>query len=105
MPTKFIQSSLTTGELSPELDGRVDLGYYYNGSTKVSNATVLPQGGAVKRPGGKWIAKAKGECVLIPFSFSATDSMIIEIGDGYARFFKDEDRVMEDAVTITGVTV
>ena len=105
MGSKFVQNSLNSGELSPELDARTDISKYYNGATTMSNALALQQGGAEKRPGGKWIAKAKGACNLIPFSFSANDSMVLECGNGYARFYKDSDRVMGDAVTIVGVTL
>lgn len=105
MGTKVIQNSLNAGELGPGLDARTDLAKYYNGATVMSNAIALPQGGAIKRPGGEWIAKAKGPCCLLPFSFSATDSMIIEAGDEYMRFFKDSDRVMCDSVSIVGITL
>ena len=103
MGTKVIQNSLNAGELSPDLDARTDVTKYYNGATKISNALALTQGGAIKRSGGKWIAKAKGACNLLPFSFSADDSMVIEAGNGYMRFYKDSDRVMTDAVTIVGI--
>jgi len=105
MGIKVIQNNLNAGELSPEVDARTDVQKYYNGVSKASNVLPFVQGGVIKRPGGKFIAKAKGACNLIPFSFSTEDSMVIEFGEGYARFFKDEERVMSDAVTITGVTL
>ena len=77
---------------------------YYSGTTQMANALAILDGGAIKRTGGKWIAKAKGACNLIPFSFSSDDSMVLEVGNGYARFYKNSDRVMSDAVTITGIT-
>jgi len=103
MGTKFVQHSLNAGELSPDLDARTDVTKYYTGASKMSNALAITQGGAIKRPGSKWIAKAKGACNLIPFSFSADDSMVIEAGNEYMRFYKDSDRVMTDAVTIVGI--
>ena len=101
MGTKKIQNSLNAGELSPKLDARTDLTKYHTGTTKMSNALAKVQGGAIKRPGGKWIAKGKGASNLLPFSFSADDSIVLEAGDGYMRFFKNSDRVMADPVTIT----
>ena len=80
MGTKIIQNSLNAGELSPDMDARTDVSKFYNGTTKMSNALALPQGGAIKRPGGKWIAIAKGPCNLLEFSFSADDSMVLEAG-------------------------
>ena len=105
MGNKFVQNSLNAGELSPKLDARTDIAKYYNGTTIMSNALAKQQGGAIKRPGGKWIAKAKGACNLLPFSFSADDSMVLEAGNGYMRFFKNSERVMADPVTIVGVTL
>ena len=77
MGTKKIQSSLNAGELSPKLDARTDFAKYFSGTTVMSNALAKKQGGAIKRPGGKWIAIAKGACNLLPFSFSADDSMVL----------------------------
>jgi len=101
---KQIKNTFNAGELSEYLSGRTDLSKYYNGCSRLVNATVLPHGGAVKRSGTKFIAKAKGRARLIPFVFSSDDSLILELGDQYIRFYKDGDRVMEDAITITLIT-
>ena len=105
MANKEIKNSLNAGELSPRLDARTDLSKYYGGESTLSNAIPLLRGGVVKRPGGFWIAIAKGPCRLLPFTFSTDDAMIIEFGNGYARFFKNEDRVMRGPKTITGITL
>lgn len=100
-----IKNSYNSGELAEVLSGRNDLAKYHNGCSRLVNATVLPYGGIVKRPGTKFIAKAKGACKLFRFEFSATDSIIIEAGNMYMRFFKDDDRVMEAAKSIVGITL
>ena len=104
MPNKTIKNSFNAGELSPYLDGRGDLSKYYNGCATLVNGTVLPYGGVVKRSGTEYIAKAKGQCRIIPFEFSADDTMIIELGNLYARFYKSGDRVMTDSATISDIT-
>ena len=105
MPFKTVQNSLNAGEFSPALDSRDDVGKYFNAVSKESNFISQAQGGAIKRSGGKWIAKAKGNSILWPFSFSASDSMVIEAGNLYMRFYKDSARVMSDSVTIIGITL
>lgn len=105
MATKIIKNSFNAGELSPYLDGRTDLAKYYNGCSVMSNAIPLPTGGFVARSGSEWIAKGKGACRLIPFEFSADDVMVIEAGNTYMRFYKDDDRVMTSSKTIIGITL
>ena len=105
MGTKFIQNSLNAGELAPGLDARTDLAKYFSGTTTMSNAIPLVQGGCSKRPGTEWIAKGKGACRLLEFVFSASDAMIIEAGNLYMRFYKDDDRVMVDSVSVVDITL
>lgn len=105
MPVKLLKNIGNAGELSPYMDAGTDFAVYFNGWSKASNVYVLPQGGVVKSPGTKFIAKAKGACKIFSFEFSAEDNMIIEMGNEYARFFKDEERVMNDAETIADVTL
>lgn len=59
MPFKSIKNSFNAGELSEYMTGRTDISKYYNGCSKLVNATVLPHGGVVKRSGTKFIARAK----------------------------------------------
>jgi len=104
MPYKAIKNTFNSGELSEQISGRTDLAKYYNGCSQMVNATVLPYGGAVKRSGTVYIAKAKGACKLFPFEFSVDDSLIIEAGNLYMRFYKNGARVLETVKTITGAT-
>lgn len=105
MATKIIKQSFNAGELSPLLDGRTDLGKYYNGCSIMSNVFPLPSGGFIVRSGSEFIAKGKGACRIVPFEFSAADIMLIEMGNTYARFYKDDDRVMTDSVNIAAITL
>lgn len=102
---KYIKNSLNAGELSPYVDSRTDLGKYYAGCSKLVNAMILPYGGVVKRPGTEFIAKAKGACKLFRFEFSAEDNMIIEAGNLYMRFYKNDDRVMTASATVDTITL
>ena len=55
--TTFGFSSFTAGELSPRLDGRIDLEKYFSGTKKLENMVIHPHGGASRRPGTKFISE------------------------------------------------
>ena len=66
--------SFNGGELSPLLDGRVDLDRYGAGLASCENFIPLPQGGLRNRTGTKFVAEIKdsatGAC-LLPFMYSS----------------------------------
>lgn len=68
---------------------REDINKYYNGCSRLINATVLPHGGFAKRPGTIYVATAANSCCLKPFEFSVDDSMILEFSNLLLRFYKD----------------
>jgi hypothetical protein len=103
MPNKTIKTKYNSGELSSLIDGGTDLSKYYNGCSKLVNGTALPYGGVVKRSGTEYIGTAKTKCKLFEFEFSADDTMIIEMGNLYARFYQDGDRVYEASKAITSI--
>ena len=94
-----ILTNFTSGELSPRLNGRIDMDKYYNGASTISNFMVLMHGGLSKRPGTRHIAEIKTSsgsnsgARLIPFTFSKTQAYILEFGHNYIRFFKDEGQI------------
>jgi hypothetical protein len=102
-----IQTNFTAGELSPQLEGRVDVSRYFNAVSSMENFLIAPYGGADRRPGSQYVAPAKfpdKKCRLIPFEFSTEQTYILEFGHLYIRFFRDEGTVTEAAKTITGAT-
>jgi hypothetical protein len=94
---QLMQKNFNAGELSPELDARIDLAKYASGAKTMLNGVVHPHGGFTGRPGTVFVAEAKNSALasyLIPFVFSKDQAYIIEIGettggDGYARFYMD----------------
>lgn len=83
-----VQNAFTSGEISPRLQARFDLDAYYTGAAKLLNFVCLPHGPLLRRQGTTFIAEAGSSDVrLFPFKFSATQSLVIELGDKYARFF------------------
>jgi hypothetical protein len=96
-----IITAFNAGELSPTLDGRVDLAKYANGCKVIENFLPLVQGPAVRRGGSKYVASSKGNAKvwLIKFEFSATQAYVLEFGDLYVRFYKtDHTQVLSGGV-------
>jgi hypothetical protein len=92
-----IQTNFTAGELTPKLRGRVDVSKYANGVQTLKNFTVYPQGGATRRTGTKFVKEVKTSANftrLIPFEFSTVQSYILEFGNLYIRFYKDEGNIV-----------
>ena len=100
-----ILTNFTSGELSPRLNGRIDMDKYYNGASSISNFIVLMHGGLVKRPGTRFIREIKTSsgsnsgARLIPFIFSKTQAYVLEVGHNYIRFFKDEGIIVSSGTT------
>ncbi|MCK5610270.1 hypothetical protein KAR91_50825 [Candidatus Pacearchaeota archaeon] len=96
-----ILNSFNAGELTPLLGKREDLLKYQSGCSVMENMIPLPQGGAQKRPGTVYVADSKEDTKirLLPFQFSTSQSYIVELGNQYARFFTDNDRVLDGVGT------
>ena len=100
-----ILTNFTSGELSPRLNGRIDMEKYYNGASKLSNFAVLMHGGLQKRSGTKFVREIKTStgsnsgARLIPFVFSKTQAYILEFGHNYIRFYKDEGVIVSGGTT------
>ena len=90
-------SNFTAGELSPRLDGRNDLAKYSAGCATVENMVIYPHGAAARRPGTTFIAEVKSSAAktrLIPFEFSTTQTYILELGNQYMRFYRDNGQIL-----------
>ncbi len=88
--------SFTAGELSPQMEGRTDFQKYFNGCTRLENFVVLPHGPVTRRPGTYHIAEIKNSAAktrLIPFEFSTEQTYVLEFGNQYIRFYKDEGQI------------
>ncbi|WP_175982553.1 hypothetical protein [Caballeronia zhejiangensis] len=84
-----LSRSFAAGEITPELFGRVDLDQFQTGLATCRNFITLPHGPAANRPGFAFVLAAKysaSRSRLIPFSYSTTQTMVLEFGVGYIRF-------------------
>ena len=86
-----IVTNFQAGELSPRLEGRIDLQKYSAGAQTLQNMLVFPQGGITRRPGTYYAGSSKsgGKVRLINFEFSDEQAYVLEFGANYIRFFKD----------------
>lgn len=59
MGRKFrdLKTTYTSGELDPALAAREDIKHYYNGADRLRNVLVIPQGGARRRGGLRYVAE------------------------------------------------
>lgn len=93
---KPIQTNFATGEVAPYLQGRIDYDKYRGGARTITNGYVTVSGSVVKRKGTIYQGQAKtptGGIRLIPFIYNAKDSVILEFGDRYVRFWDSTGQV------------
>lgn len=77
------------GELTPEMYGRIDDAKYQTGLALCRNFVVKPHGPAENRAGFAYVNTVKTSAKktrVIPFSYSTTQTMVLEFGDQYIRF-------------------
>ena len=95
---RAMQTSFAGGEWSPRMDGRVDIGAYRRACSKLQNFLVWPHGAAEFRPGFRFIAEtgaSNKSSIMVPFEFSTVQAYVLEFGDEYIRFFKDQGQIMD----------
>ncbi len=93
MPTtRNYLRSFAGGEISPEMFGRIDDIRYQTGAATVRNFIPKPQGPVQNRPGFELVREVKDSTKktrLIPFTFSVSQTYVIELGAGYFRIHDD----------------
>jgi len=101
-------SSFTAGEISPRLEGRVNIEKYKEGLSDLTNMVVMPHGGVTRRPGTEYLGEVKSSSVktrLVPFQFKTTDTYILEFGNQVMRVFRNGLQVLVSASkSITAIT-
>lgn len=103
-----LQNSFIGGEFSPLLVGRVDTERYDTALLKCQNYVPILQGTLLRRPGTKYVADVKtaaNKTRLVSFEFSITQAYILEFGNTYIRFYRDNGQIIVGAtgsVELTG---
>lgn len=86
---RTLQKAFSGGEVTPEFYGRIDDQKYQTGLATCRNFIVLPHGPISNRAGTEFVRAAKvaaKKARMIPFTYSTTQTMALEFGDGYIRF-------------------
>lgn len=86
---RTLQRSCAGGEVSPEMTGRIDDVKYQSGLALCRNFITKAQGPAENRPGFAYVRAVKDSTKkvrLVPFTYSTTQTMVLEMGAGYFRF-------------------
>jgi hypothetical protein len=94
--------SFTGGELTPQFFGQVTDAKYMTGLALVRNFRILPHGPVQNRAGFEFVLEVKDSTKktrLMPFTYSTTQTMAVEVGEGYFRFHT------MDPVTLYGSTL
>ena len=89
MAIRQYQRAFNGGEVSPSMFARIDDGKYQTGMALCKNFLIEPQGPIVMRPGFKYVNHTKHagkKARLIPFNFSISQTMVLELGEKYVRF-------------------
>lgn len=71
-------TNFSNGELSPKLNGRVDIQQYFQGARRINNFDIIPTGGITRRTGLKRMGELHPGCRLIPFIMDKYTSFILE---------------------------
>lgn len=98
MSNPILQASFTAGEVSPSLHGRVDHDAYYKGLRTCRNFLVMPYGGVINRPGTEYCGVALAGR-FIPFTFSVSQSYVLEFSNLKVRIIKDGGYVVIPSTT------
>jgi hypothetical protein len=102
-----VLSNFSSGEISPRLLGRVELGKYQNGLALSENFIHWPHGGMTKRPGTVFVNELKDSSAkprLHEFQHSTEETYVLCFENNLIRIYADGGIVTEAAEAITGVT-
>ena len=104
MPTVDVfQNNFTSGEISPDLNARVDVKQYNNGALLMEDAIPALEGGVEGRPGSRFLFPLFGNPAvrLIDFIFSNTDTYLIVATPSRFRFANEQVLITESPITVT----
>ena len=102
MSSRAFQRSFSGGELGPDMYGQIADAKFQSGLAKCLNFVTKPQGPAENRAGFQFVRAVKDSTKavrLIPFTFSSTQTMVIEMGEGYFRFHTNGATLMAPAAS------
>lgn len=103
----YNQQAFNYGQLGNYLWGRGALPLYSKAGQTCYNFRPTIQGPIVKRRGSVFVKEVKNSANttrLVKFIFSETDSVVLEFGNQYIRFYSGTSMVMNTSQAITAIT-
>lgn len=110
MTTPLIQTSFAAGEISPSLQGHVDLSKYHVAATTMRNMFVSYRGGAISRAGTEYVlnswtgSDSPQPPRIITFQFSNSQGYLLELGNNYMAFYFQGSPIVTSPMNITGIS-
>lgn len=100
--TRTNSRSFSGGEVTPEFFGQITDGKFQTGLALCRNFEVLPHGPVQNRAGFGFVRAARlgasGRARLIPFTYSTTQTMVLEFTQGGIRFHTQGATLMNGGV-------
>lgn len=97
------QTNITAGEISPRALGHFDLAKYANAVKILENFLIYQLGGALFRPGTRFVTEVKNSSVktrVIQFAFSIDQTYRLELGDNYMRFCTNQGQLIDAGIPV-----
>jgi len=91
------KTNFTAGELSMDMLGRGDLSAYANGAMTLRNVVIAPIGGVSRRPGTRFVDRARGPGRLVAFEFNTEQTYLLVLTDLHADVYADGVKVADFA--------
>lgn len=94
-------SAFNAGELTPNMEGRVEVAKYANGAKKLENYIPLIQGPAKRRGGTRFVAEVKdstSQTWLVRFEKNIIAAYQMEFGNQYIRFYTNHGQLQVSGV-------
>lgn len=107
MVIRASQPVFSGGEIAPEVQARSDVAKYATALRQARNVLLRQAGGVVKRQGTLFQGYCHNELQpvrLLPFQYSSDDQLVIELGDGVARFIDGGGYELEADYAPTAIT-
>lgn len=99
---RYDVTSFSTGEMSREFSGRLDLPQYRTGCKIMENMFPQQTGGAEKRPGTMYADTAAGKCILIPWIKSETEFLVLELSAAKIRYYAYSETTKKLSLVVSG---
>jgi len=100
-------TNFTKGEISPELQARIDTSQYGAAAKKVRNFIIQRYGGLSFRPGFRFVGEvddATKQVRYLPFQYNIEQAYIMALEDGNMRLLTGGGFVIEQDLQITAIS-